>query len=119
MFGYARQELSKLDFLDLYLPQNVKHHSSVISFNIKDIFAQDVAAYFNKNKIAIRTGNHCAKMICDIIGVNESIRASFYVYNTKEEGETVTVHRDTVHPINAEVRAMFEEEILKAYNEAE
>ena len=36
-----------------------------------------------------------------------------------EEGETVTVHRDTVHPINAEVRAMFEEEILKAYNEAE
>ena len=36
-----------------------------------------------------------------------------------EDGETVTVHRDTVHPINPEVRAMFEEEILKAYNEAE
>ena len=36
-----------------------------------------------------------------------------------EEGEMVTVHRDTVHPINPEVRAMFEEAILKAYNEAE
>jgi len=36
-----------------------------------------------------------------------------------EDGEMVTVHRDTVHPINPEVRAMFEEAILKAYNEAE
>ena len=36
-----------------------------------------------------------------------------------EEGETVTVHRDIVHPINPEVRAMFEEKILKAYEEAE
>ena len=36
-----------------------------------------------------------------------------------EEGETVTVHRDIVHPINPEIRALFEEEILKAYEEAE
>ena len=36
-----------------------------------------------------------------------------------EEGESVTVHRDIVHPINPEVRAMFEEKILKAYEEAE
>lgn len=36
-----------------------------------------------------------------------------------ENGEMVTVHRDTVHPINPEIRAMFEEAILKAYNEAE
>lgn len=36
-----------------------------------------------------------------------------------ENGEMVTVHRDTVHPINPEVRAMFEEAIIKAYNEAE
>lgn len=36
-----------------------------------------------------------------------------------EEGEKVTVHRDIVHPINPEVRAMFEEKILKAYEEAE
>ncbi len=36
-----------------------------------------------------------------------------------EDGETVTVHRDIVHPINSEVRAMFEEKILKAYEEAE
>lgn len=36
-----------------------------------------------------------------------------------EDGEMVTDHRDTVHPINPEVRAMFEEAILKAYNEAE
>lgn len=36
-----------------------------------------------------------------------------------EDGETVTVHRDIVHPINPEVRAMFEEKILKAYEEAE
>ncbi len=35
-----------------------------------------------------------------------------------EEGETLTVHRDIVHPINSEIRAMFEEKILKAYEEA-
>lgn len=37
----------------------------------------------------------------------------------ERDGEMITVHRDVVHPINPEVRAMFEEEILKAYNEAE
>ena len=46
--------------------------------------------------IAVRTGNHCAKMLNNIIDVNDTIRASFYVYNTKEEIDRfVEVIKDT------------------------
>ena len=63
---------------------------------MKGIFAQDAASYFNKLGIAVRTGNHCAKLLNNIIEVNETIRASMYLYNTKEEIDRfVDVIKDT------------------------
>ena len=59
--------------------------SSIISFNIKDIFAQDVAVYLNKYGICVRAGNHCAKILKDETKVKNTVRVSLYFYNTKEE----------------------------------
>ena len=79
---YFMNKLSKLDNVDIY---NFDARTGIVTFNLKGIFAQDAASYFNKFGIAVRTGNHCAKILKNIIHVNETIRASMYFYNTKEE----------------------------------
>lgn len=79
---YFISELSKIDNVKIY---NKKSTTGIVTFNIEGIFAQDAASYFNKNGIAVRTGNHCAKLLNNVIGTNETIRASMYLYNTKEE----------------------------------
>ncbi len=80
--NYFFEQLSKLDNVDIY---NMGSNNGIVTFNMKGIFAQDAASYFNANKICVRTGNHCAKILNNIIKVNETIRASMYFYNTKEE----------------------------------
>ena len=47
--------------------------------------AQDVASFLNTKGIAVRSGTHCAKMLVDVLQVPGTCRASFYIYNTKEE----------------------------------
>ena len=56
-----------------------------ITFNAKGVFAQDAAGYLASRNIAVRSGNHCAKILHEITGTDQSIRASLYFYNTKEE----------------------------------
>ena len=79
---YLISKLSKLDNVIIY---NLKTDTGIVSFNVKDIFAQDVGSYLNSQGICVRSGNHCAKILHNVIGVNESIRVSLYFYNTKEE----------------------------------
>ena len=64
---------------------NEESDSGVVAFNIDDIFAQDVAVYLNKYGICLRAGNHCAKILKNEVGVKNTLRASIYLYNTKEE----------------------------------
>ena len=59
--------------------------SGIVTFNVEGIFPQDVAVYLNKYKICVRAGNHCAKILKNETNVNNTVRASFYIYNTKEE----------------------------------
>ncbi len=59
--------------------------SGIVTFNVDGIFPQDVAVYLNKYHICVRAGNHCAKILKNETNVNNTVRASFYVYNTKEE----------------------------------
>ena len=64
---------------------NEYSESSIITFNMKDIFAQDLAIYLNKYKICVRAGNHCAKILKDELGIKNTCRMSLAMYNTKEE----------------------------------
>ena len=82
---YARQELSKLEYLDLYLTPNIKNHSGVISFNIKGVHPHDVASILDSCNVAIRSGNHCAQPLMRYLGIDSTCRASLYFYNTKED----------------------------------
>lgn len=85
VLAYARQELSKLDFLTLYMTPNEKNHSSVISFNIKGVHPHDVASILDSEGVCVRSGNHCAQPLMRFLGIDSTCRASFCFYNTKED----------------------------------
>ncbi len=82
---YAREELSKLDFLTLYMTPNKNNHSSVISFNINGVHPHDVASILDSEGVCVRSGNHCAQPLMRFLGIDSTCRASFYFYNTKED----------------------------------
>ena len=82
---YARNELSKLEFLKLYFTPNKENHSSVISFNINGVHPHDVASILDSYNICVRSGNHCAQPLMRFLGIDSTCRASFYIYNTKED----------------------------------
>lgn len=92
--SYAKQELSKLDYLTLYITPNSQNHSSVISFNIKGVHPHDVASILDSEGVCIRSGNHCAQPLMRFLDIDSTCRASFYFYNTKEDVDRL------VHALN-------------------
>lgn len=79
---YAIEKLSKIPGLLIYNP---KSEAGIITINMKDIFAQDLAIYLNKYNICVRAGSHCAKILANEVGIKNTCRISFYFYNTYEE----------------------------------
>lgn len=82
---YARNRLSELDFVTLYLTPNEDNHSGVISFNVNGVHPHDVASILDANGVCVRSGNHCAQPLMRFLGIDSTCRASFYFYNTKED----------------------------------
>ncbi len=83
--SYAIEKLSKLNYLDLYLTPNKENHSSVISFNVKGVHPHDVASILDSENVCVRSGNHCAQPLMRFLKIDSTCRASFYIYNTKED----------------------------------
>ena len=79
---YAIEKLEKSKDIIIY---NKDSNSGIITFNRKNVFAQDEATLLNSKGIAVRSGQHCAKMIDDVINTIATVRASFYLYTSKEE----------------------------------
>ena len=57
----------------------------VVSFNLNDVHPHDVGAIIDRDGVAIRSGHHCAQVLMEKLNVAATNRASFYIYNTKEE----------------------------------
>lgn len=83
------EKIKELDNIKVY---NAQAKSGIITFNVFDkgelIFPQDVASFLNSKGIAVRSGQHCAKLLGDILQVPGTCRASVYFYNTFEEIDT-------------------------------
>jgi cysteine desulfurase/selenocysteine lyase len=82
---YALDIITKVKGVTLYGPRNTKDRGGVISFNIGDIHPHDLATIMNDHGVAIRSGHHCAQVLMERLDVAATSRASFYIYNTKEE----------------------------------
>ena len=80
--NYAISKLKALQNLIIY---NEFAEGSIITINVKDVFAQDEASYLNSKGICVRSGEHCAKILHDFLKTVATVRISFSFYNTKEE----------------------------------
>ena len=85
LLTYAMDELTKLEYVDIYGPKDMSKHAGVISFNLKGIHPHDVASILDSEKVCVRSGNHCAQPLLNSMGIDSTCRASFYMYNTKED----------------------------------
>ncbi|ACJ80855.1 cysteine desulfurase SufS [Bacillus paranthracis] len=82
---YALERLSEVDGVTIYGP---KHRAGLVTFNIEDVHPHDVATVLDVEGIAVRAGHHCAQPLMKWLKASSTARASFYLYNTKEEIDT-------------------------------
>lgn len=68
---------------------NENADSGIITFNIKNVFSQDVATHLSSKGVFVRSGTHCAKLLPEVIDADSTVRASLYLYNTKEDIEAL------------------------------
>jgi cysteine desulfurase/selenocysteine lyase len=85
---YAIERISGVKGVTLYGPRSLKDRGGVVSFNIGDIHPHDLATIMNDHGVAIRSGHHCAQVLMERLDVAATSRASFYIYNRKEEVDT-------------------------------
>ena len=81
---YAMNRLEEFDDIEIYGPP-ADERAGLVSFNLDGVHAHDLASIMNDHAVAIRPGDHCTQPLHDVLGTAASARASFYLYNTKEE----------------------------------
>lgn len=79
---YLVDKLLPIKHIDII---NIESDSGIVTFNVSNIFSQDVAYYLNKYNICVRAGDHCAKNLKSAVGATSTVRISLYFYNTYEE----------------------------------
>lgn len=93
----ALKRLSELEKLEVYGPKRAEDRGGLVSFNVKGANSHDIALLLDElENIAVRSGLHCAEPLHKRLGIQSSVRASFYVYNTVEE---VNLFCDTLEKI--------------------
>ena len=82
---YALNKMKNVKGITLYGPQDQQKRGGVISFNFHDIHPHDVSYIIDQEGVAIRAGHHCAQVLMEKLEVSATNRASFYIYNTKDD----------------------------------
>jgi cysteine desulfurase/selenocysteine lyase len=85
LLDYAMEQLPSVPHLTMYGPEDLSKRSGVISFTLGSIHPHDVAAILDGENIAVRAGHHCAQPLMAALGVVATTRASFYMYNTRDD----------------------------------
>nr|WP_307941373.1 cysteine desulfurase [Streptococcus uberis] len=85
LVSYILPKLQSIDGLKLYGPGNPMDQTGVLSFNLDGLHPHDVANALDYEGIAVRAGHHCAQPLLRHLGISAAVRASFYIYNTKED----------------------------------
>jgi cysteine desulfurase/selenocysteine lyase len=82
---YALGRMSAIKGIEIYGTPDMKKRGGVISFNFHDVHPHDVAQLLDDDGIAIRSGHHCAQVLMERLDVAATSRASFYIYNTRQD----------------------------------
>ncbi|MGD3157445.1 cysteine desulfurase [Staphylococcus cohnii] len=81
---YAYDKMSEIEGIEIYGPPKDRR-AGVITFNMTDVHAHDVATAVDTEGVAVRAGHHCAQPLMKWLNQSSTARASFYIYNTKED----------------------------------
>lgn len=85
LIAYVYPKLQAIEGLKIYGSQDLAKRSGVISFNLGDLHPHDLATALDYEGVAVRAGHHCAQPLIQYLEVPATARASFYLYNTKED----------------------------------
>jgi cysteine desulfurase/selenocysteine lyase len=82
--AYAYDRLTEFEGVEIYGPPG-DDRGGLVAFNLDGVHAHDLSSIVNEYGVAIRAGDHCTQPLHDKLGAAASARASFYIYNTREE----------------------------------
>ncbi|HIH51310.1 MAG TPA: aminotransferase class V-fold PLP-dependent enzyme, partial [Nanoarchaeota archaeon] len=85
LVSYALKELGKIPEIEIYGPKTAEERGAVIAFNIKGVHSHDVATILDSEGVAMRGGHHCCMPLMSVLKIPGAARASFHIYNTKED----------------------------------
>lgn len=85
LIAYVLPKLEAIEGLTIYGPSQSSARSGLISFNLDDLHPHDLATALDYEGVAVRAGHHCAQPLLSYLGVPATVRASFYIYNTKAD----------------------------------
>lgn len=89
LMRYAMQRMAELPFLTVYGTKNPEERYGVIAFNVQEVHPHDTATILAADEVAIRAGHHCAQPLMRYLHITACCRASFAVYNTKKDVDTL------------------------------
>jgi cysteine desulfurase/selenocysteine lyase len=82
---YALERFGEFDDVEVFGPPAGEERGGLVSFNLESVHAHDLSSILNDSAVAIRAGDHCTQPLHDKLGVPATARASFYIYNTRDE----------------------------------
>jgi cysteine desulfurase/selenocysteine lyase len=85
LITYTLSRAQEYPWLTVYGPKDPQNRGGIFSFNIDGIHSHDVGALLDAQGIAVRTGFHCAQPYMEQLGIPGTVRASYYLYNTRDE----------------------------------
>src|SRR3989338_2267326 len=91
--NYCLRRLNEIKEVEIYGP---KERSALVAFNVRNVHAHDTATILDGEGIAVRAGHHCAMPLHSVLGIPASARASFYLYNQKEEIDSLA---EAIHKV--------------------
>jgi cysteine desulfurase/selenocysteine lyase len=83
--SYALERVGAIDGVRIYGPESMDEHSAVVSFTLGDAHPHDISTILDAEGVAVRAGHHCAQLVMRHFGVAATARASFYLYNTRDD----------------------------------
>ncbi|WP_165211850.1 cysteine desulfurase [Streptococcus tangpeifui] len=85
LVAYVLPKLQAIKGLTIYGPEDPNQHTGVIAFNLDGVHPHDLATALDYEGVAVRAGHHCAQPLINHLGIHSAARASFYLYNSKED----------------------------------
>ncbi len=99
LLGYALERLSCVSGVRVYGPSSLEERSAVISFTMGDAHPHDISTILDGEGVAVRAGHHCAQLVMKRYGIAATARASFYLYNTRDDVDRLVAALGVVRSI--------------------